>query len=100
VGLKPRLALGLPRARALPHPFEFAFQGAPARLLLPALLREARLLLFKPARIIPLERDAVAAIEFEDPAGDLVEEIAVMRDRDDGAGIILQKALQPGDRFG
>jgi len=42
----------------------------------------------------------VTAVEFEDPAGDLVEEIAVMRHRDDGAGIVLEEPLQPGDRFG
>ena len=100
IGLQPRLALRLPRARALPDPFEFALQRAAARLLLPAFLREAGLLLFEPARVVALERDAVAAVEFEDPAGDLVEEIAIVRHRDDGAGIVLQKALQPCHRFG
>src|ERR1700730_17529118 len=100
IGRDPRLALCLAGARALSDPFQFAFQGAAARLLGLALAQEPRLLLFEPAGIIALERDAVAAVELEDPAGDLVEEIAVMRDGDDGAGIIAQKALQPGDRLG
>src|SRR3954451_16392648 len=100
IGLQAGLALGLPGARALAHPFEFALQRAPPRLLLFSLLRQAGLFLFEPARVVALERDAVAAIEFEDPAGDLVEEIAVVRHGDDGAGIILQKALQPRDRLG
>ena len=42
----------------------------------------------------------VAAIELEDPAGDVVEKVAVVRDRDDGARVVLEKALEPGDRFG
>src|SRR4029077_8324556 len=78
IGRDPRLALGLAGARALPHPFQFALQGAAARLLLPALGLEPRLLLFEPARVIALERDAAAAVELEDPARHLVEEIAVV----------------------
>ena len=100
IGRQPRLALCLARPRALPHPFELALEGALARFFLPAFDGEALLLLFEPARIIPLERDAAAAIEFEDPARDLVEKVAVMGDGHDGARVILQKPLQPGDRFG
>src|SRR5262249_52175636 len=99
VGRHARLALRLTRPWALPHPFQFALQRAAARLFLPAFGVEPRLLLFEPARVVALERDAAAAIEFEDPARNLIEEIAVMRDRDDGAGEITQKTLQPGDRL-
>ena len=41
-----------------------------------------------------------AAIELENPAGDVVEEVAIVRDGDDRAGIVLEEALEPGDRFG
>ena len=42
----------------------------------------------------------MAAVELEDPAGDVVEEVAVVGHRDDGARIFLEIALEPGDGFG
>ena len=42
----------------------------------------------------------MAAIELENPAGDVVEEVAIVRHGDDGARIVLQEPLEPGDRFG
>ena len=42
----------------------------------------------------------MAAIEFENPAGDVVEEVAVVGDDQDGARIIVQMVFQPGHRFG
>ena len=49
---------------------------------------------------MPSHGNAGAAIELEDPAGDVVEEVAVVRDGDDGARIVLEEALEPGDRLG
>ncbi len=57
-------------------------------------------LLLQPRRIVALPRNAAAAVEFEDPLGGVVEEVAVMGDRDDGAGEVLQELLQPFDRLG
>ena len=62
--------------------------------------REPRLLLLEPARVVALVRDAPAAIELEDPAGDVVEEVPVVRDRDDGALVVREEALEPEDRLG
>ena len=58
------------------------------------------LLLLEPARVVALPRDAVAAVELEDPARDVVEEVAVVGDRDDGAVVLVQVALEPRDRLG
>ncbi len=41
----------------------------------------------------------MAAVEFEYPAGHVVEEVAIVGDRDHGAGKVLEEAFQPGDRF-
>ena len=41
-----------------------------------------------------------AAVELEDPLGGVVEEVAVVGDRDDGAREALQELLEPVDRFG
>ena len=56
--------------------------------------------MLEPTRIIAFERDAATAVELEDPAGHLVEKIAVMGDGHHRARIVPEKALQPGDRFG
>ena len=41
-----------------------------------------------------------AAVELEDPAGDVVEEVAVVGDRDDRARVLREVALEPRDRLG
>ena len=82
------------------HPLELARERALARRLLLLLVREPRLLLLEPAGVVALVRDAAAAVELEDPAGDVVEEVAVVRDGDDGARVVGEEALEPGDRLG
>src|SRR5690606_9962646 len=67
-----RLAFGLTALRVGAHPFQFFLDGTLARGLRLLFLGEALFLLFQPARIIALERNAAAAVEFEDPAGDVV----------------------------
>ena len=42
----------------------------------------------------------MAAVEFEDPLGHVVEEVAIVRHRDDGGRIRLEILLQPRDRLG
>ena len=78
---------------------DFGFELALARLFLAAFLREAFLLLLQPGGIIALIGNAAAAIEFENPARDIVEKIAVMGDDQDRAGIGAQVALEPVDRL-
>ena len=62
--------------------------------------REPLLLLLEPGRVVAFPRNARAAIELEDPAGDVVEEVAIVRDRDDRARVVLEEALEPRHRFG
>ncbi len=42
----------------------------------------------------------MAAVEFEDPPGHIVEEVAVVGDGDNRAGVLLQVLLQPGHGLG
>ena len=72
----------------------------PPRGLLLLLDRQAGLLLLEPRGVVALERDAVAAVELEDPAGDVVEEVAVVGHGEDGAGVFVQEPLEPRDRLG
>ena len=43
---------------------------------------------------------ALAVFEFQNPLGDVVEEVAIVGHGDDGAGVIVQMAFEPGDAFG
>src|SRR5213083_30759 len=72
-------------------------EKADVRLLL---VGEPLLLLLEPGRVIALPRDAAAAVELEDPAGHVVEEVAIVGDRHDRARIFLEEALQPRHRLG
>ena len=77
-----RLALRLPRARRHAHPFELALPACAGGRGFLLLLRQPLLLLLEPGGVVALPRNAGAAIELEDPAGDVVEEVAVVRDGD------------------
>src|SRR5580704_11097801 len=95
VALVTRLRFGLPRLRGGRNPLLLAFERAPARLVLTAFLLEPLLLLPQPGRIIAFVGNAAAVIEFQNPAGDVVEEVAVVGDDQDRAGIIAQMAFEP-----
>ena len=90
----------MPRLGRHANPFELALQ----RLLPLAfglfLAAQTLLFLFQPRRVVAFPRNALAAIELENPAGDVVEKIAIVRDGDDRARITLQVMLEPGDRLG
>src|ERR1700676_3538202 len=68
IGRDPRLTLCLARPPARPDPLQSPHERAPARALGLALAQEARLVLCEPARIIALDRNAAAAVEFWDPS--------------------------------
>ena len=88
------------RARGeLAHPLELAAEGLLAGGLALLLLLQPSALLLEPGRVVALPRDAPAAVELEDPAGHVVEEVAVVGHGDDGARVLLQMPLQPGHRL-
>ena len=49
---------------------------------------------------MPSNGIALAAVELEDPAGDVVEEVPVVGHGDDRAGVLGEVALEPRDRLG
>src|SRR3546814_2663860 len=73
------LRFGLTRFRRLPDPFEFVLDRLLASGVLARFLFEALALLFQIGRIIALVDEIAAAIEFEDPIHDIVEEIEIGR---------------------
>src|SRR6266481_2404644 len=100
VALVARLGFGLACLRRGRDPFLLARQGALMRRLFAALLLETLLLLRQPGGVIAFIGNAPAAVELENPPGDVVEEIAVVGDDQDRTGILPQMAFQPGYRFG
>ena len=100
VALQARLALGLARLLRHARPLHLARERTTVGRLALLLLREARLLLLEPAGIVALVGDALAAVELEDPAGDVVEEVPVMGDRDDRALVVGEEPLEPEDGLG
>jgi len=100
VGRDARLALRLPRPRVHLHPLELAGERLLPRALLLLLHEKPLALLLQPAGVVALERIAAAAIQLQDPARDVVEEVAIVGDRHDRARVIVQEALEPGDALG
>ena len=95
IALVARLGLGLARLGRGRDPLLLAGERLLMRGVLAAFLLEALLLLHQPGRVIALVGNALAAVEFEDPARDVVEEVAVVGHDQDRAGIVAQMAFQP-----
>ncbi len=98
--LQAGLGLRLAGLGALAYPLQFRLHGLLVCRLLLGFLLQARGLGFQPLRVVALEGYALAAVEFENPAGDVVEEVAVVGDRHHGAGEVVEEMLQPGHRVG
>ena len=90
-----RLRFGLPSLGRLANPFQLLLDCLLPTFLFAVLLAHALCLGFEPRRIIAFERNAAPAIELEYPADDVIEEVTVMRDEDDIAGIIDEMLFQP-----
>ena len=96
IRVQTRLGLAAPRRRVHPDPLQLLLDRALAAGLLALLLAQAHLLLLQPARVVALIGDPAAPVELEDPAGDVVQEVAIVGDGDDRPRVIAQVLLQPG----
>ena len=61
---------------------------------------QALLFVLQPLAVVAFERNALATVQFQDPAGYVVQEVTVVGDGNHGAVVIVQEALQPGYGFG
>src|SRR5262249_15806249 len=90
----------LASAWALADPFELARERLLARRLFSALLLEALFLLLEPIGIIAFPGNARSPVELQDPARDVVEEVAVVSDEHHGARVFVQLMREAGDAVG
>ena len=100
VGRKTRFTLGLSSLRSHSHPFKFALESLAALACLFLLLSHSLGLLVEPRRVVSFPGDTLAAVEFENPAGDMVEEVTVVSDGNHSAFVLLEVLLEPVDRLG
>ena len=81
------------------NPFQLLLHFTPSDRSLLFFLRKAFFLRLEPFGVIALEWIALAPVHFENPASNIVQKVAVVRNGDDCAGIIFQMAFKPRDRF-
>ena len=84
----------------LADPVELVLDRLLATVLLALLLTQPLGLGLEETRVIGIVGIITAAIELEHPGHDIVEEVAIVGDEDDVAGIIDQMAFEPRDAFG
>ena len=100
VALQTRAAFGLACLGARAHPLQLV--GQAFRELLVALLLggQTRSLRLEVGGVVALVGVEVAAVDLADPLGDVVEEVAVVRDGEHGALVVVQELLKPQHAFG
>ena len=100
VAVKAGPALGLTSLGVGPHPGELVLE-APLELgVLLALDLEAGGLGLQVGGVVALVGVALAAVDLEDPLGDVVEEVPIVGDGHNGAGVLLEVLLEPLDALG
>ena len=100
VGTDPGLGFGMAALGRHADPLQFPLEGLLPLAFRFLLLPEPVLLLLQPGGVVPLPGDPLAPVQLQDPAGDVVEEVAVMGHGDHGARVPLEMVLQPGDGLG
>ncbi len=100
VSLEPGFALRLPGLGSHADPFQLAVERFLPGRRRAFFFRQPVPLLLEPRGVVPFPRNAPAAVEFQNPAGHVVEKIAIVRHRDHRAGIFRQMPLEPVDRLG
>src|SRR4029079_7967999 len=89
------LGLGLAGLGRAADPFELVVDRLLLALLLALLLRQSLGFLLQIAGIVGFIDVVAAAIELEHPVHDIVEEVAVVGDEDDIAGIVDKMFFKP-----
>ena len=100
VALEAGPVLGLARLGARAHPGELGLHLLGAAGVLLALRLEARGLLLQVGGVVALVGIELAAVDLANPLGHVVQEVAVVRDGHDGAGIAVEELLQPEHALG
>ena len=90
-----RFTLALAAFRIRAHPFELGLNGFLMSRLLLCFGLQSRLFGFEPIRVIAFVRHAMTAVELENPTRCIIKKIAIVSNRDNSTGVVLEKALHP-----
>ena len=99
VRVKTCLTLCLTGFRSHTHPFQLTLQGLTAFAGCLLLHFHTFGLLFQPGRVVTFPGNAFTTIQFENPSGNMVEEITVVRHCNNCSLILLEMLFQPVDRL-
>ena len=94
------LVLGLTGLRRGTHPVELALQALGELGVLGALDLHTLGLGLQVGGVVALVRVQAAAIDLADPLGNVIQEVAIVRDGKHRALVVVQEVLEPQDRFG
>src|SRR5665647_2717125 len=100
VAREARLGLRLAALGALAHPLELVLEALRELEVLLALDLQPLLLLLQVGRVVALVRIGAAAVELEDPFGDVVQEVPVVGDGEDGTVVLREVLLEPEHALG
>ena len=93
------LGLGLTPFRVLTNPLQLFLDGLATGSFGTGFLRQTGVLLLQPGGVVAFPRDTFAAVQLQDPARHVVEEVTVVGDGHYSAFVVVQEALQPGYGF-
>ena len=82
------------------NPFQLALQSLAATGFGLFFLLQTLGLLFQPRAVVAFPRNALAPVKLQNPSGHIVQEIAVVRNGNHRALVLLQMGFQPLDRLG
>ncbi len=82
------------------YPFQLAFEGFTAFAFGFFFLGQTSTFLFEPRGIIPFPGDALTTVQFQNPSGYVIEEVAVVGNGNYGSFVLLQMLLKPLNRLG
>ena len=100
VALETCLVLGLTGLRRAANPVELVLQALGELGVLGALDFHTLGFRLQIRGVVALVRVQVAAVDFANPFGHVVHEVAVVGDSDDGALVLVQELFEPQNRFG
>ena len=89
------LLLGLPCLWGHTNPLELPFESLAALAFLLFLLCESLALLVKPGRVVTLPRNSLSPVKLKYPSCNVVKEIPVVRNRNDGTLVLLKMSFKP-----
>ncbi len=94
------LPLGMTSFGRHANPLQLALQGFLAGAFLLFILAQAFLLLFQPGGIVAFPGNPVATVQFQNPTGNVVQEVTIMGNGDNGTSVALKMVFQPCHGFG